>query len=228
MGMTAVCSGGCGYSAPSDSHRGGKLGNCPDCGKPMRARTAGKAKGRYRCPVTGRVFTLGMRYSVQLGQPMRLVFVPGWDNDPREPDPERPGWLRPVRYQRTEPKAGEQEYLERAGHLVLGPGCAVERNFAPPAPGDRDHGRAGVYLVPALDANPDEWFVNEKLQYRKCAACPARVIAGDETRMPEPWTPRRARYWRPRENPPTDPGPHPAGTYACRDCDPRQHDPEPF
>jgi len=60
MGMNAVCSKGCGYSAPSDNHRGGSLGSCPDCGAPMQAATAGKADGRYLCPVTRRIVTLGL------------------------------------------------------------------------------------------------------------------------------------------------------------------------
>lgn len=79
MGMTAKCTG-CGHEENSDNRRGARLGSCPKCGDgQMQAHTAGKAKGRYRCPVTGWVFTLGMGYSVQLDQPMRLVFIPGWD-----------------------------------------------------------------------------------------------------------------------------------------------------
>jgi hypothetical protein len=207
MGMTAVCSGGCGYSASSDSHRGGRLGTCPECGGQMRAHTAGKAQGRYRCPVTGWVFTLGLGGSIRLEEPMRLVFVPGWEAGGHEPDPARPGWTRQVHCQRTEPNRQEQEYLARVAGLVLGPGCAVsDDRFLLPGPNDRWHSRAAVRLVPAPDADPATWFVNEKLQYRKCAACPARVVAGDETRMPEAWTPRRAHYWRRRENPPTNPG----------------------
>ncbi len=220
MGMTATCAG-CGHAESSDNHRGGRLGTCPECGGQMRAHTAGKSRGRYRCPVSGWVFTFGMRYSVQLGQPMRLMFVPGWDDDRREPGPERPGWLRPVRYQRTEPTASEQEYLERAGGLALGPGCAVERDFAQPGRDDYHYGHAGVYLVPAVDADPATWFVNEPLAYKKCAACPKKVVASDATRMPEPWKPRRDAHWKGSRKIPVSPGPHLAGSYACPDCDPR-------
>jgi predicted RNA-binding Zn-ribbon protein involved in translation (DUF1610 family) len=220
MGMTATCAG-CGREQASDNRRGGRLGTCPECGGQMRAHTAGKARGRYRCPVSGWVFTLGMRYSVRLGQPMRLVFVPGWDTTDREPDPDRPGWLRPVRRHRAEPDRQELEYLERAGHLVLGPGCAVERPFAQPGPDDYFHGHAGVYLLPAPDADPATWFVNEPLTYKKCAACPKKVVASGAARMPGEWKPRRDAYWKHGRNQPVSPGPHPAGSYACPDCDPR-------
>jgi hypothetical protein len=227
MGMTAKCAD-CEHEQASDNRRGGRLGTCPECGGQMRAHTAGQARGRYRCPVTGWVFTLGMRYSIQLDQPRRLVFVPGWDDDRREPDPNRPGWLRPVGYQRTKPTAGEQQYLDRAAGRVLGPGCAVEKDFARPGPGEDRYGHAGVYLVPAPDEDPAAWFVNEPLAYKKCAACPRKVVASDATRMPDPWRPRRDLYWRNRRQIPVIPGPHPAGSYACPDCDPRQPAPEPF
>jgi predicted RNA-binding Zn-ribbon protein involved in translation (DUF1610 family) len=208
MGMTATCAD-CGHAESSDNHRGGRLGACPECGGQMRAHTAGKSRGRYRCPVTGWVFTLGMRYSVQLGQPMRLVFIPGWDNYSGE------------RRHRAEPERQEREYLERAGNLVLGPCCAVERDFAQPGPDDYHYGHAGVYLVPAPDADPGTWFVNEPLAYKKCAACPKKVVAGDATRMPVEWKPRRGAYWKGSRKIPVSPGPHPAGSYACPDCGPR-------
>lgn len=217
MGMTATCPG-CGHSQASSNKRGAQLGNCPQCGAPMRAHTAGQAKGRYRCPVTGRAFTLGMRYSTVLEQPMRLTFIPGWDND----------WGTRSYLHRDEPTEDELKHLKRAGHLVLGPGCAVGRDFTRPGPDDSRYGHAGIYLVPAPDTDPTTWFVNEKLTYRKCAACPQQVIASDATRMPEPWAPRRATYWGRRVDKPVSPGPHPAGSYACPDCDPRQADPEPF
>lgn len=231
MGMTAVCSGGCGYTAPSDSHRGGRLGNCPQCGKPMQGHTAGKAKGRYVCPVTGWVFTLGLGYSVQLEEPMRLVFVPGWDNDRFEDDPDRPGSRRRATYQRTAPTDREQKYLDRAAGRVFGPGCALDHDWTMPPTGSQWHGQAGVYLVPAPGADPAAWFVNEKVTYRKCAACPNKVVVSDRSRITEPWTPRRDVYYsgrRDRYGKPTNPGPHPAESFACRECDPRITDPEPF
>ena len=197
----------------------------------MQAHTAGKAKGRYLCPITGWIFTLGLSYSMQLTEPMRLVFVPGWDNDQREPDPDRPGWLRPVRYRRTEPRDSEQAYLDRAAGRVYGPGCAVSRDFTRPGPGSDWHEHADVYLVPAPDADPAQWFVNEPVTYRKCSACSSRFVVSDQTVMPVEWEPRRMFYYRGRRDyhgTPTKPGPHPAGTYACRGCDPRVIDPEPF
>jgi hypothetical protein len=229
MGMAANCPQ-CGYSTTADTHRGGRLGSCPDCGTQLQGWTAGQARGRYQCPVRGGVFTLGLRHGVQLTEPMRLVFQPGWDDDRYEQDPERPGWNRSVRYHRTEPTDREQAYLDRAGGRVFGPGCAISCSFAPPPPGDRWHGRAGVYLVPAPDTDPATWFANERVRYKKCAACPSKVVANDRHRMPEPWTPRRETYWqgsgRRMRQVVIGQGPHPAGSYACDLCDPRQADPE--
>src|SRR5487761_1205828 len=113
MGMNAICPS-CGHADRSSNRRGSQLGACPQCGTPMRAHTAGRAKGRYICPVNGGVITLGLRYIAQPTEPKRLAFVPGWDDDRREPDPDRPGWLRPVRYHRTQPDRTEQDQLDRA------------------------------------------------------------------------------------------------------------------
>jgi hypothetical protein len=148
----------------------------------MRAHTAGKARGRYTCPVTGSLVTLGQT-GVQAGLARRR----------------RGKGVRPrLRRQRTPGPAGESPFTPR------------------------------VALVPAgLAGNPDSWVVNDKLTYRKCAACPAKVVASDATRMPGPWTPRRAAYRKHGRNNPVSPGPHPAASYACRDCDPRRTDPEP-
>jgi hypothetical protein len=106
-----------------------------------------------------------------------------------------------------------------------GPGCVVSGRLDPAG---ESPFTPRVALVPAGQAgDPAAWIVNEKLVYRKCAACPSKVVASDDTRMSEPWTPRRAFYWKRRRNSPTSPGPHPAGTYACRDCAPRRPGPEP-
>jgi hypothetical protein len=223
MGMDAICPN-CGHAERSANHRGARLGNCPNCGTPMRAHTAGQAKGRYICPVNGGVIILGLRYTVQLTGPKRLEFVPGWDDNRREPDPDRPGWLRPVRYHRTEPTGREQEQLDRAAGRVFGPGCVLNGGFAPHEPGDRYHGKAGVFLLPAPDADPATWFVNEPVKYKKCAACPKRVVASDKTRIDREWAPARESYWqgsgRGMRRVEIKPGPHPAGTYACPDCRP--------
>jgi superfamily II DNA or RNA helicase/tetratricopeptide (TPR) repeat protein len=186
----------------------------------MRAHTAGQAKGRYICPIDGGVVTLGLAYTVQLTEAKRLEFVPGWDDDQREPDPDRPGWLRPVRYHRAEPTDREQERLARAGGRVFGPGCVIGRDFTPYEPSDRYHGKAGVFLVPAPDADPATWFVNEPVTYKKCAACPKRIVASDTTRVDRDWVPARATYWRGGREVEVSPGPHPAGSYACPDCRP--------
>jgi Bifunctional DNA primase/polymerase, N-terminal/SNF2-related domain len=223
MGMTAVCPS-CGHAEPSSNRRGARLGSCPRCGTPMRAHTAGKAKGRYLCPVAGGVFTHGLGRSVELAEPMRLAFQPGWDNDRYEADPDRPGWNRPVTYHRAEPDATEQRYLDRAAGRVFGPGCVISGDFTPPPRGDRWHGRAGVYLIPAPDADPVTWFVNEPVAYKKCAACPAKVIASDQNRMDREWVPARHSYWRGSggrlRRAEISQGPHPSGSYACRDCRP--------
>ena len=220
--MTARCHG-CGYTTASDTHRGARLGTCPECGGQLRGWTAGQARGRYRCPVTGHVFTFGLRHSFQLTEPMRLAFIAGWDDDRREPDPDRPGWLRPVLYHRTEPgRYGEQDTLDRTAGMVFGPGCVLSRDYRPPAVGDFWAGRAGVYLVPAPNADPATWFVNERLVYKRCRGCGAMVIANEDgrNRMDHEWVPQRTRYtgngWTGTR--PVNMGPHPAGSYGCRQC----------
>jgi hypothetical protein len=227
MGMTAICPQ-CGHTEASSNRRGARLGTCTKCGTPMRAHTAGQAKGRYSCPVSGQVTTLGMRYAMQIDQPMRLVFIPGWDNSGREDDPDRPGWLRPARFHRDTPDKGEQEKLDRAAGRVFGPGCVFDRDYTAPKPDSARHGQAGVYLVPAPDADPAEWFVNERLEYKRCAGCTSMVAVTERTVMPEPWAPRHAYYYRRRQTKETAPGPHPAGTVACQWCDPRQADEDRF
>jgi hypothetical protein len=190
----------------------------------MRAHTAGKAKGRYICPVAGGVFTHGLGRSIELAEPMRLVFQPGWDNNRYEADPDRPGWNRPVTYHRGEPDGIEQRYLDRAAGQVFGPGCVISWDFTPPRPEDSSHGKAGVYLIPAPDADPGTWFVSKPVTYKKCAACPAKLIASDQTRMDHEWVSGRQSYWRGSgwrlRRVEINQGPHPAGTYACRDCRP--------
>ena len=197
----------------------------------MRAHTTGKAKGRYICPIAGGVHTHGLGRTVQLTEPMRLVFAPGWDDDRYEPDPDRPGWNRAVTYHRDTPGRYEQDKLDRAAGRVFGPGCVISAGYQPPPPGDRWHGRAGVYLVPAAGADPATWFVDSPVTYKKCSACPKRVIAGDKTRMEREWVPARESYWqgsggRMRQVE-ISPGPHPAGTYACPDCRPAAASPAP-
>jgi hypothetical protein len=221
MGMRAHCpADGCDYSEISDSHRGATLGTCPRDGTPLRAHTAGRAKGRYVCPITGHVVTLGLRSAVQLTQPARLVFRPG---------------VGPFGKGQITSPGGLDDYVreewERAKDLVLGPGCVIVRSFDPPEPGDYDYGKAGIHLEPAPDTDPATWFVNQPVTYRKCAGCSARVVADDSSLMTAEWAPKRSSYWTGRNNRsrrlvPTSPGPHPAGTYACKLC--REGEPDPF
>jgi hypothetical protein len=190
MGMTATCPG-CGHSEASDNHRGGRLGACPKCGGQMRGATAGKARGRYTCPVTGSLVTLGLG-GVQLDQPMRLIATGAIDE-----------------FDRT-----ERKYLARSEGLVYGPGCVVDEVLPP---GGRSHPWK-VALIPAPGSDPAAWVVNERLQYKKCKGCGASVVASDDTRMDHDWTPKRASYSRGRLTRGTAAGPHPAGTYACKEC----------
>jgi hypothetical protein len=200
MGMTATCAG-CGHAESSDNRRGTQLGSCPECGGQMRAHTAGKAKGRYTCPVSGSLVTLGLT-GVQLEEPMRIALISeGGKYHGRELGP----W--------------ERDWLAATEGKVYGPGCVVTDRLDPVR---ESPFTPRVTLAPAGSAgDPASWIVNVKLEYRKCAACPAKVVASDATRMTEPWAPRRAEYRRHRRYIPTSPGPHPAGSYACPDCDPR-------
>jgi hypothetical protein len=203
MGMSVKCPG-CGYTASGDNHRGARIGNCPECGTQLQGRTAGLAKGRYICPVSGGVITLGLR-GIQLDQPHVLEWVPGtaaWGG--YQPEPRHDF---------------EKEILSNALGKVFGPGCVISDWFQP--------GREGPGLrlipVPLEDANPETWITNEPVSYKKCAACSARVVAGENSRMDHEWTPARDWYWagrnnRSRHTVDTDKGPHPAGTYACPAC----------
>ena len=225
MGMRAHCSkDGCDYSEPSDNHRGAGLGTCPRDGARLRAHTAGRAKGRYVCPISGSVVTLGLSSTIQLDQPMRLQFQPGvaWAGLDETPVTD-PGQLPANSYVR--------ELWGRAGGRVFGPGCVIGHDYAPARPGEYQYGRADVYLAPAPDADPGTWFVNEPATFRKCAACNKRVVADDTSLMTAEWTPEREWYWAGRNNRSrravdTNRGPHPAGTYACQRC--REGNPEPF
>jgi hypothetical protein len=171
----------------------------------MQAHTAGKAKGRYICPIARCIVTLGLT-GVQLDEPMRVV-IESYSPEDRQglgADRELGPW--------------ERDYLANAGDRVFGPGCVVVGDLV------RDNPRKWtcVRLASAPDADPATWVVNERLSYRQCAACSSRVASTERTVMPEPWSPRRPYVWRRGgRTVDTKPGPHPAGTVACRDCDPR-------
>jgi hypothetical protein len=176
----------------------------------MRAHTAGKARGRYICPIARCIVTLGLT-GAQLTEPMRIV-VETWPPEDRRglgPDRELSPW--------------ERSYLANAGDRVFGPGCVVGKDLVKANP--RRWTR--VRLAPDPDSDPATWVVNEPLEYQKCAGCADQVPVIPDTVMPEPWQPRRRRYYpgrsgrrsRPAD---TNPGPHPAGTVACDQCDPRK------
>jgi hypothetical protein len=103
---------------------------------------------------------------------------------------------------------------------VYGPVCVVDECL--PSAG-RSHPWK-VVLIPAPDADPAVWIVNERLRYKKCKGCGASIVASGKTRMDREWTPKRAWYSRGRVTRDTAPGPHPAGTYACREL-PRRRKP---
>lgn len=207
MGMTATCAG-CGHSEASSNQRGAQLGSCPACGGQLQAHTAGKAKGRYVCPVSGSVVTLGLT-GVQLTAPMRVALI-----------------AEGGEYHGRGLGSWEAEWLATGEGKVYGPGCVITIGLDP---GRCSPFTPRVEMLPVEDAgDPAGWIVNEQLTYKKCAACPSKVIADDKTRMSEPWSPCRRYFYRRRQRMDTSPGPHPAGSYACRDCDPRRADPEPF
>ena len=135
--------------------------------------------------------TLGLG-GVQLDMPMRLIATGAIDE-----------------FMRT-----ERQYLDHAKGKVFGPGCVVDECLPP---GGRSHPWK-VVLIPAADADPATWIVNEQLQYKKCKGCGASIAASIETWMDHEWTPARARYSRRGVTRDTAPGPHTAGTYACKEC----------
>lgn len=211
--------------------RGDKISNhaCPDCETPLQGTTTGKSRGRYLCPITGSAYTLGQT-AVELDGPYRLVFQPGPDlaySLPGEGDGRggrRYAW-------RAEPTGIEQEYLDRAGGLILGTGCVVSALFDPHQHEGKDtawqeqqRDRAGVRLVPVVDpGDPAGWVVNEKLTYRKCAACGSRLPDLPENRIQHEWTPAHLHVWRGRGRrgryqEEVNQGPHPAGSLACSRC----------
>ncbi|MGP3951164.1 hypothetical protein [Streptomyces sp. 7N604] len=173
---------------------------------------AGRGRGRYRCPIEGRVVTLGQT-GVQLDRPMRLVWQSGGFG----------------RWHLTEPGEFDARRLERVAGRVLGPGCVVSDYYAPdrarPAGWDK---AAGLRLVDATEpGDRTDWLVNEPLVYRRCVACDGRVPDLPEHHVPTEWTPRRTEAMRGRSRHtrtwvPVDQGPHPADSLACPDCDPRR------
>lgn len=203
MGMTVKCSR-CEYTGKSSSRRGAVLGACPEpgCGGQLQAHTAGKARGRYTCPVSGDLVTLGLT-GVQIAAPMRVAVI-----------------AEGGRYHGRELGPPEREWLVNGEGKVYGPGCVVKDALDP----DRESPfTPRVTLVPAPGTDPATWIVNEQLQYRKCKGCGASIAVSDTTRMTREWTPKRSRYSRRGGTRATNPGPHPAGTHACPDCHPGEN-----
>src|SRR5262249_58844056 len=125
-----------------------------------RVRVRENGRRRYMGHSRGGVLTNGHGGRVQRTEPMRLAFVPGWDDDQHEPDPDRPGWNRRITYYRDTPRSSEQHELDRAAGPVFGPGCVVTGGYQQPPPDDPRHGHAGVYLGPATGAHPATWVVH--------------------------------------------------------------------
>src|SRR5260370_37837488 len=118
------CKDGCDSGERSDNPRGAGLGTCPRDGAPLRAHTAGRAKGRYVCPISGSVVALGLSSAIQLDQPMRLEFQPGvvWvglDETPVTDPAQLPA------------KSYVRELRDRAGGRGCAPRCVV-LEAAPP------------------------------------------------------------------------------------------------
>jgi len=113
----------------------------------MHAHTAGKARGRYTCPVTGSLVTLGQT-GVQLEEPMRVALI-----------------ARGGQYHGRELGPWERDWLAAGEGKVYGPGCVVSERLDPAG---ESPFTPRVALVPAgLAGNPDSWVVNDKLTYRK-------------------------------------------------------------
>jgi hypothetical protein len=169
---------------------------------------------------------------VALDGPYELVFRPGWE-----------GLGTRRECYREQPNSIEQDRLDRVAGRVLGHGCVVCDYFDPHQHETADdptaeewvrtfhqkhRGRAGLRLVPA--SGPGEstggWIVNQPLTYRECAGCTRKVPDLSWHRVPYKWSPRHpytSRNGR-RGLYPTEPGPHPAGSLACHECDPRTSD----
>lgn len=205
--------------------RGDKISNssCPDCAQVLQGITAGTSGGRYLCPIMGCVVTLGQT-GVNLDKPNRLVFEPGTEL-PNSPNA----------YRRDEPNKYEQRSLDRVAGRVLGRGCVVSEQNDPHRFDDVPDAwrvahlaRAGLRLVEAVDpGDPADWLVNEPLTYRKCVVCGGRTPDIPDHRVLDQWIPRReyvirgrGRYDRHWDS--VNKGPHPAGSLACPDCDPRR------
>lgn len=205
--MTGVC-GQCGRSFRLASTRGSRIAGqrCPDCGGLLQGRHAGKQRVEYLCPLlapidrrrddrTAGIVTLGIT-GVMLTQPHRVEYVP---------------------------VAGEWESsaadAKRLDGLILGTGCTVFQSAISQQPTRHRPYR----LVPAPDADPLDWVVNEPLRRVKCAACGCGLVE-PVPRPAEPWIPQRIEFYRGhgRRSRRCVPkmGPHPAAKPACLDCYP--------
>lgn len=200
--------------------RGDQISNYTSscCNEPLQGVTAGAGKGRYLCPIGRWVCTLGQT-GIQIDEPMVLRFRPGIRR-----------WSSKTEFV-SEPDDLEAEYLANAAGRVFGPGCVVG-NFDKRVELERG-GWAGLYLAVPDElgelGNPSTWFVNEKLAYRKCAACGSQAPIIPATTATAEWRPRRDTYvkGRGRHNRQwmsTNRGPHPAGTIMCDDCNPHRAD----
>ncbi len=194
---------------------------CPDCSCWLYADSAGPNRGRYLCPITDELVTLGQT-GVQLDGDYRLIFQPGLiaRGTPHEDLV-------------TEPYSYLREVLDRVGDRVLGQHCVVDRDYDPHLyihlPADERARRLagpGLRLVLVEADAGIEPIVNARLTYRRCLACDGRVPDLPRHRIGAAWIPHRHSVFRNRGRGRSvhklvDPGPHPAGSLACGDCAPQ-------
>lgn len=206
------------------ARRGDKISNyaCLSCGGALRGVTIGSARGRYLCPITNFVVTLGQT-ALQLEKPSELIFRPGIA-------PSRLYLMKSVTHvndswRQLEPSTRDRDKLNRVAGRILGPGCVVNPDPGWFQPWCED-AAAGLRLEPVDDpGSASSWFVNEPLTYRKCVACGSPTPDIPEHRPSTAWKPVRTYVMRGRGRlgryqQALNLGPHPAGSLACGRCKP--------
>ncbi|WP_280454188.1 hypothetical protein [Nocardia brasiliensis] len=209
----------CGATYTLHLPRHDKIGNhrCA-CGSWLYGDRPGPNRGRYLCPITGDVVTLGQT-GVQLDQAYQLTFRPG-----------RVAIGTPHEHLVAEPYAYMQNILDRVGDTIFGPGCVVDRDYDPnlydhlPEPQRTQRIGPGLALAP-VTTDATVQIVNTRLTYGKCTACRARVLdLPDHHVRTDQWVPWRQVVARKRHGAttvlPVDQGPHRAGSLACAECMP--------
>ncbi|WP_069162943.1 hypothetical protein [Nocardia altamirensis] len=193
-----------------------------DCGSWLYNGRPGPNRGRFLCPVTGEVVTLGQT-GIRLDQAYRLVFRPG-----------RVAIGTPHEQLVSAPYNYMQETLDRLAGTILGPGAVVDRDYDPylydhlpePQRSQRIGPGLALALAPVATGTVIEQFVNSPLTYGRCIACRGRVLDLPINHVStEHWVPWRRVVVRKRHGAttvtPVDQGPHPADSLACTHCAPR-------